>query len=238
MWSLRGGDAFVVDTGRGHRISLGRGRLRHRWWCPCVFTKTQAPCSSHPRPPLTCTLDFAFGRSPQLPTLNGSWRGGAAKSWSPDQISNPSPCRLAWRGRAGKRAVYTYPSKKALASVVDKVRSLTRRAKHRTLADLLRRLNPTLRGWCNYFRHGVSSRTFSYVDHFAFWRIVGWLRKRHVGLNWETLHRRFLPGWKVRDGRVEMFRPQEMAIVRYRFRGTNVPTPWPSSATGSPAPAR
>ncbi len=145
--------------------------------------------------------------------------------------------RRAWRGRAGKRAVYTYPSKKALASVVDKVRALTRRAKHRTLADLLRRLNPVLRGWCNYFRHGVSSRNFNYVDHFAFWRIVGWLRKRHVGLNWGTLHRRYLPGWEVHDGRVEMFRPQRMAIVRYRYRGTKIPTPWASEATGSPAPA-
>ena len=81
--------------------------------------------------------------------------------------------RRAWRGRTGKRAVYTYPSKKSLLSVTDKVRSLTRRAKHRTLADLLRRLNPVLRDSCNYFRHGVSSRTFNYVDHFAFWRIFG-----------------------------------------------------------------
>jgi RNA-directed DNA polymerase len=51
--------------------------------------------------------------------------------------------RRRWQGRTGKRAVYTYPSKKALASVVGKARSLTRRASHRTLADLLRRLNPT-----------------------------------------------------------------------------------------------
>ena len=29
--------------------------------------------------------------------------------------------RRSWRGRTGKRAVYTYPSKKALASVMDKV---------------------------------------------------------------------------------------------------------------------
>jgi RNA-directed DNA polymerase len=63
--------------------------------------------------------------------------------------------RRAWRSRTGRRAIYTYPSKKALASVAAKVRSLTRRAKHRTLADLLRRLNPVLRGWCNYFRHGA-----------------------------------------------------------------------------------
>jgi RNA-directed DNA polymerase len=49
-----------------------------------------------------------------------------------------------------KRRVYTYPSKRSLASVVDKVRALTRRSRHRALADLLRQVNPVLRGWCNY----------------------------------------------------------------------------------------
>jgi RNA-directed DNA polymerase len=121
--------------------------------------------------------------------------------------------------------------------VVGKARSLTRRASHRTLADLLRRLNPTLRGWCNYFRHGVSSRTFNYVDHFAFWRIVGWVRKRHPGLNMHTLVRRFLPGWRIRDGGIELFRPHKVAIVRYRYRGSRIPTPWSSATTtGSPEP--
>ena len=145
--------------------------------------------------------------------------------------------RRAWRSRTGRRAIYTYPSKKALASVTAKVRSLTRRAKHRTLAALLRRLNPVLRGWCNYFRHGVSARTFSYLDHFAFWRIVGWLRKRHVGLNMHTLVRRFLPGWEISDGGTAMFRPRAVAIQRYRYRGIKIPTPWSSATTGSPAPA-
>jgi len=145
--------------------------------------------------------------------------------------------RRRWRGRAGKRAVYTYPSKEALADLMATVRTITRRRRHRSLADLLRRLNPVLRGWCNYFRHGVSSRTFSYVDHFSWWRVVGWLRKRHAGLNWGTLHRRFLPGWEVRDGGVEMFRPQRVAIVRYRYRGARIPTPWAGQAPGSPAPA-
>jgi RNA-directed DNA polymerase len=144
--------------------------------------------------------------------------------------------RRIWAARTGKRAVYTYPSKKALASIVDKVRTLTRRARHRTLADLLRRLNPVLRGWCTYFRHGVSSRTFGYVDHFAFWRIVGWLRKRHVGLNMHTLVRRFLPGWQVRVGKIELFRPTTVAIVRYRYRGTRIPTPWASAPTRITAP--
>jgi RNA-directed DNA polymerase len=144
--------------------------------------------------------------------------------------------RRAWRGRTDKRMVYTYASKKALNSVVEKVRSLTRRRKHRTLADLLRRINPVLRGWCNYFQHGVSSSTFNYLDHFAFWRVAGWLRKRHPKLNWGMVHRRYLPGWEIRDGPVEMFRPRSIAVTRYRYRGTRIPTPWASQATGSPAP--
>jgi RNA-directed DNA polymerase len=111
-----------------------------------------------------------------------------------------------------------------------KVRSLTRRERHRTLADLLRRLNPVLRGWCAYFRHGVCSQTFGYLDHFTWWRVVGWLRKRHHGLNWGTLSRRYLPGWQIRDGKVEMFRPQKVAIERYRYRGTRIATPWAGTA--------
>lgn len=136
--------------------------------------------------------------------------------------------RRTRRGQNGRQAIYTYPSKKALASIAGRVRQLTRRTRHRTLAALLSRLNPVLRGWCNYFRHGVSSRTFSYVDHFAFWRVVGWLRKRHLGLNMHALVRRLLPGWRIHEGGVEMFRPYKVAIVRYRFRGTRIPTPWSS----------
>ena len=126
-----------------------------------------------------------------------------------------------------KRFVYTWPSKKALGTVIDTIRDLTRRHRHRTLADLLHRINPVLRGWCNYFRYGVSKRTFSYLDHYAWQRVVSWLRKRHLGLNWGTLRRRFLPDWQIRDGRTEMFRADTITVERYRYRGTKIPTPWP-----------
>ena len=41
--------------------------------------------------------------------------------------------RRARRSRTNKKAVYTYPSKKSLASIMGKVRRLTRRRHHRTL---------------------------------------------------------------------------------------------------------
>ena len=136
--------------------------------------------------------------------------------------------RRRWRGRGGRRATYTYPSKKSLQTVVAKVRSLTRRNKHRTLADLLHAINRVMRGWCQYFRHGVSAKTFSYLDYFAFWRVVNWVRKRHLKLGWGKLIRRHLPGWVLRDGRTEMFRPGRVEVTRYRYRGSRIPTPWAS----------
>jgi RNA-directed DNA polymerase len=137
--------------------------------------------------------------------------------------------RRSRRGRAGRKAIYTYPSRRALTALMKKVRSLTRRNQHKTLADLLQHINPVLRGWCTYFRHGVSARTFSYVDHFTWWRIVGWIRKRHGNPNWSTMLRRHIPNWAIRDGATEMFRPQRVAITRYRYRDARIPTPWAST---------
>jgi RNA-directed DNA polymerase len=138
--------------------------------------------------------------------------------------------RRTWQGRGGtKQTVYTYPSKRSLASIKGKIRLLTRRNAHRTLADLLRRLNPAIRGWCTYFQHGVSKRTFSYVDHFAFWRIVGWLKKRHPKLNTHTVIRRYLPGWQIKTDGIEFFRAPSVPVTRYRYRGTRILNPWTST---------
>ena len=76
---------------------------------------------------------------------------------------------------------------------------------HRTLADLLRLLNRVLRGWCNYFRHGVSAQTFSYLYHSpgGEWWVDA---KRHDGRTGNSAPPP-PPGWEIRDGQTEMFRP-------------------------------
>jgi RNA-directed DNA polymerase len=123
------------------------------------------------------------------------------------------------RGTA-QRYLYTYPSKKALPSVMARVRTLTRRANNRTLSDLLHRLNPVLRGWATYFRHGVSKQTFSYLGQFAWQRVVGWLRKRHPGISWARLRRHFLPGWRPTQEGISLFNPATITVTRYRYRAT------------------
>jgi RNA-directed DNA polymerase len=77
------------------------------------------------------------------------------------------------------------PVEESLAFDHAKVRSLTRRSRHRSLEALLRQLNPVLRGWCQYFRHGVSKATFGYLDAFTWRRVTAWLRKRHLRITWK-----------------------------------------------------
>lgn len=98
----------------------------------------------------------------------------------------------------GRRCVYTYPSKKAVTAIKDKVRTLTHSSAQADLTALLERVNGVLRGWSNYFKHGVSKRTFSYLGAFTWRRTATWIRKRHKGLTWKQLRRRFMAGgWTI-----------------------------------------
>ena len=125
-----------------------------------------------------------------------------------------------------RRTLYTYPSKTSLAEVKAKVRVLTQGNTNQTLANLLQRVNPVLRGWANYFRHGVSARTFDYLNSWSWWRVVNWLRHKHRRANWKWLRRHYLPGWRPTDGETTMFNPTAIPITRYRYRGTRIPSPW------------
>lgn len=130
-------------------------------------------------------------------------------------------------------SVYTYPSKKALLSIMAKVRALTKKEDHHCLADLLGRLNPVLRGWCAYFRHGVSKATFGYLDSFTWHRVTQWLLKRHKRITWAELYRRFLtgrPGNRPAIEGIVMFDAATVPVTRYRWRANNIPSPWTSNA--------
>jgi len=131
-----------------------------------------------------------------------------------------------------KRFVYTWPSRKALASIKAKVKTITRQGTNQPLSDLLRQLNGVLRGWTNYFRHGVSKATFAYVHQFTWLRVVGWLRRKHRRANWGFLRRRYLANrwWPEHEG-MALFDCRAVPVTRYRYRGAAIPSPWSGMTT-------
>lgn len=116
-----------------------------------------------------------------------------------------------------------------MLTILGKVRALTRKSEHHGLADLLGRLNPVLRGWCNYFRHGVSKPTFGYLDAFTWHQVTQWIRKRHKRITWREIYRRFLtgrPGKQPEADGITMLDTATIPVTRYRWREHKIPTPW------------
>ena len=71
------------------------------------------------------------------------------------------------------------PSKKNIKTFLDSIRGKIKAALGMSAADLIRWLNPKIRGWSNYHRHVVSKRVFSRVDHAIFICLWHWARRRH-----------------------------------------------------------
>ena len=126
--------------------------------------------------------------------------------------------------------VYTYPSRKAIKAVTGKVKAIVRRNISQPLQTLIRQLNPALRGWCAYFRPGVSAATFADLARYTRDRIIRWARRKHRRITWKTIRRRYCNGgWWPVTPEIALFNPAAMGTTRYRYRGTAIPAPWPAS---------
>jgi RNA-directed DNA polymerase len=144
---------------------------------------------------------------------------------------------LGWRiqrhRRKGdtRRFVYNYPSKKALASITGKIKTICRQDLNLDLATVLHQLNRVLRGWTTYFRPGVSFKTFDYLRAFTWQQIMRRIRRKHRKISWKELRRRYCGGgWWPSDGEVTLWNPSQAGTTRYRYRGTAIPSPWPVAA--------
>jgi len=80
---------------------------------------------------------------------------------------------LGYRFEKGRR----YPRKKSLGKFRDTIRAKTRRTSGESLGRIILNLNPTLRGWFEYFKHSYKT-TFPYIDGWIRMRLRSLLRKR------------------------------------------------------------
>ena len=71
------------------------------------------------------------------------------------------------------------PAKAKVQTLLTKVRQLVRSHTPTPAGPLIRLLNPLLRGWALYYRHGSSGPTFRTVDRAVFDAIRHWAKRRH-----------------------------------------------------------
>jgi len=118
------------------------------------------------------------------------------------------------------------PSKKSVKRMLDKVRGITKSGcgKGGNAEALIRRLNPILRGWANYYRHVVSKKVFAWVD-FQVWKCVwNWAKRRHSCKGKRWIRKRYFVSkgnrkWLFSDTKSDkegyLFSVARMKIVRH-----------------------
>ena len=85
-----------------------------------------------------------------------------------------------------RQYVYTYPARSRLRAICRKVKGTCReRASISRCQSCSTGSNPVLRGWCAYFRPGVSSKTFRYLAAIAWRQVIAWLRRKHRRITWK-----------------------------------------------------
>jgi RNA-directed DNA polymerase len=82
----------------------------------------------------------------------------------------------------------TKPSQKSIQAIKSRLYQEWKQLRGRPVREVIMRLNPIVRGWANYFRVGVASRTFNWLDH--------WMLRRQRQYT-KTLHPNKSPQWRV-----------------------------------------
>lgn len=97
------------------------------------------------------------------------------------------------------------PEKAKVLAFLRKIRSWLKNNKQATEENVVRYLNPVLRGWANYYRHFTSKDTYAYVDA-QLWRMLwSWSLRRHPNKGKKWVMNRYFGSSHGREWRFRAF---------------------------------
>ncbi len=132
------------------------------------------------------------------------------------------------RTRTGRKRLIR-PSKEAVKKLRDKLKAVWMEHKGKSAVTVCQKLNPIIRGWANYYRTVVSTRTFKALYDWMFKRACQWARHRHPKkpISWRSqrywgrLNRMRADNWVFGDKRsgcyllkFKWFLPRRHAMVK------------------------
>ena len=83
------------------------------------------------------------------------------------------------------------PSREAVKKFISRLRGEWRKMRGQNITAVLRRFNPVIRGWANYYRGVVSKEIFAAIDNWMFHHEIRWAKCTHPKKPWYWLKRRY-----------------------------------------------
>jgi RNA-directed DNA polymerase len=128
-------------------------------------------------------------------------------------------------GKQGK--VLTVPQQAKVLKHVRATRAYLDAQKQTPAGQVIKALNPVLRGWANYYRHGAAKHVFQKVRH-AQWQML-WTgaKRRHPNKSRKWVKARYFRNdgyWTFWEGKAELVKPDAPPITRFtKVTGRNSP---------------
>ncbi|MDO9283406.1 MAG: group II intron reverse transcriptase/maturase [Aquabacterium sp.] len=107
---------------------------------------------------------------------------------------------LGWNFRKYSGVLLIKPSKKNVQAFYGKVKGIVKGHAMVKQAELIKLLNPVLRGWAQYHHPVVAKETFSRIDTLMWWRLTRWARRRHPKKGPRWVAEKY---WPAVEGRAE-----------------------------------
>jgi len=116
---------------------------------------------------------------------------------------------LGWNFRHFNRMLVIQPSKKNIKAFLGKIRDLLRERKAARQIEVIEKLTPVIRGWANYHRSQMASRTFARCDHQIWQALWRWACRRHPNKGKRWIKQRY---FKCLKGRNWLFADQDKQL--------------------------
>jgi RNA-directed DNA polymerase len=141
------------------------------------------------------------------------------------------------------------PSKKAVKNHYEQVSNTIKKNLPTPQLELISKLNPIIRGWCNYYSTVVSKETFNKISSQIYHRLFRWAKRRHPNKTGKWIAKKYWHtiggnNWefavKMDDKSIKLYKHPETPIVRHvKVKGNASPFDgnwvyWSSRMTNHP----
>jgi len=121
----------------------------------------------------------------------------------------------------------TVPQKEKALKHVRALRAYLDAHKQTPAMQVIKTLNPVIRGWANYYRHASAKDVFKKVRNAQWHMLWNWAKRRHPNKGSRWVKARYFRDdghWTFREGKAELVKPDATPITRFtKVTGKNSP---------------